>query len=183
MDSITTIGLIALSLALDSFTVSIAGGLNAKKAKWPDAIKVGLYFGVFQAVMPLIGWLIGDQIGGRLQEVSGWIALALLSFIGLKMIKESLGSTKTTPISLLGSKTLLLMSLATSIDALVVGFTINLIDVPLTISLLVIGAVAFSLSVLGFMFGKKIGSFFSRRIGFVGGLVLIMIGLKIFLES
>lgn len=184
MDSYLTIFIIAVSLALDSFTVSIAGGIKSQGARLKDLVKVGLYFGGFQAFMPLIGWLMGNSLRDWLTNYSGWVAFILLSIIGLKMIKESLSENEdNAQKDLLKTKTLIMMAIATSIDALVVGVTLNLIDLPLLVSVSVIGIVTFILSALGFQFGKRLGSFFRGKIEIIGGLALIAIGLKLLLVN
>jgi putative Mn2+ efflux pump MntP len=184
MGSFITIFIIAVSLAMDAFAVSVAGGIKSQQSKLKDAIKIGLYFGVFQGVMPLIGWVMGNTFRGLVMGASGWIAFILLSLIGLKMIKEAIADGEDTHAkSLLNSKTLLLMAVATSIDALVVGITLSLIGLPLIVSVLIIAIITFALSVLGFLFGKKLGSFFAGKIEILGGVALIGIGLKILLTS
>lgn len=183
MAAFVTIFIIAVSVALDALAVSVAGGIRSKRATIKDALKIGLYFGVFQGVMPLIGWFMGSTFRGAVVGVSGWIAFGLLTLIGLKMIKEAFDDEDKDTKSLLDNKTLLLMAVATSIDALVVGVTLSLVGLPLIVSVLVIAAVTFILSALGFIFGKKLGSFFTGKIEIVGGLALIGIGLKILISS
>jgi putative Mn2+ efflux pump MntP len=187
MGSLITIFIIAVSLALDAFAVSVAGGIRSQQSHWKDALKIGLYFGGFQAVMPLIGWVMGNSFRSLVMNASGWIAFVLLSIIGLKMIKEALfdnaDDEDKEQKSLLNSRTLLLMAIATSIDALVVGITLSLIGLPLLVSVVIIGIITFGLSVFGFLFGKKLGSFFAGKIEIVGGIALIGIGLKLLLAS
>ncbi|MDB5186378.1 MAG: hypothetical protein JWL85_901 [Candidatus Saccharibacteria bacterium] len=184
MTSFFSIFVIAVSLALDSLSVSVAGGIKARSARIRDAVKVGLFFGGFQAAMPVIGWLIGAGLHNEIVGYSGWIAFILLSILGLKMIKEAFGDTEEKERqNILEYKTLTLMAIATSIDALVVGVTLNLINLPLYLSVLIIGIVAFVLSALGFLFGKKLGTFFEGKVEIIGGVALILIGLKILLTS
>ena len=185
MSSFVTIFIIAVSLSLDALAVSVAGGIKSRHASWKDAVKVGIFFGGFQAGMPLLGWLMGVGLRSLLVNVSGWIAFVLLSLIGLHMIKEALTADNEDDKkikSLLHTKVLLLMAVATSIDALVVGVTLSLVGLPLLVSVAVIGITTFVISVLGFQFGKKLGSFFTGKIEIVGGLGLIGIGLKILLS-
>jgi putative Mn2+ efflux pump MntP len=183
MGSFITILIIAVSLAMDAFAVSVAGGIKSQQSKWKDAIKVGLYFGGFQAAMPLIGWVMGNSLRGLVMNASGWIAFILLTVIGLKMIKESMADDENDKDSksLLNSRTLLFMAIATSIDALVVGITLSLIGLPLLVSVAIIGIVTFALSVFGFQFGKKLGAFFAGKIEIFGGIALIAIGIKLLL--
>lgn len=183
MTSIISIFVIAVSLALDSLSVSVAGGIKAKKAAIRDAIKVALFFGVFQGAMPLIGWFVGSVFRDFVADVSNWIAFILLVGIGLKMIKESFGEEEELEKkNILDTKTLMLLAVATSIDALVVGVTLNLIDIPLVVSVAIIGVVTFVLSLLGFLFGKKLGSFFEGKVEIIGGIVLILLGIKILIS-
>ena len=183
MGALLTVIVIAVSLALDALSVSVAGGLKARHATAKDALKVAWFFGGFQAVMPLIGWVIGGAFKHLIIGVSGWIAFILLTLIGLKMIKEALGpdDPEAKPKDMLGTKTLTMLAIATSIDALVVGVTLNLVNLPLVLSVVIIGVVTFALSLGGFMFGKKLGSFFQGKIEIFGGLALIGIGIKLLL--
>jgi putative Mn2+ efflux pump MntP len=174
--------LISLGLALDSFSVSIAGGIKSQKARTTDAIKVSAFFGSFQALMPVIGWLIAEASKNFISAIDHWIAFILLVAIGIKMIVESFSSNNDNKKDLLETKTLLLLAIATSIDALVVGITLNLLKTPFLISISTIGLVTFALSFLGFLFGKRLGKLFGKRIEILGGLVLILIGIKILIE-
>lgn len=174
--------LISISLALDSLAVSIAGGANAQKSKILHAIKVAAFFGAFQAGMPLLGWIIGETIKDEIVQIDNWIAFFLLSGIGIKMIHESLThNSDEEKKDILNNKTLILLSIATSIDALVVGITLGLLPVPLLLSISIIGIVTFILCFFGFLFGNKLGKLFGKRIEIIGGLVLIAIGIKILL--
>jgi putative Mn2+ efflux pump MntP len=180
MTPLLSLLIIALSVALDALSVSVAGGVKARHALIKDAVKVGLFFGGFQAAMPLIGWLIGAAVHDTIVAYSGWIAFILLSLIGLKMIKDSFGDEEERERKdILSTPTLLILAIATSIDALVVGVTLNLINLPLYLSIIVIGAVTFALSFLGFLFGKKLGSFFEGKVEIIGGIALIGIGIKL----
>ncbi len=175
--------LIAISLALDSLAVSIAGGAQAQKSKLLHAIKVAAFFGIFQAGMPLLGWLIGETIKDAIAQIDNWIAFFLLSGIGIKMIYESLTqNSDEEKKDILNNKTLILLSIATSIDALVVGITLGLLKIPLLLSISIIGIITFILCFFGFLFGNKLGSIFGKRIEIIGGLVLIAIGIKILLS-
>jgi manganese efflux pump family protein len=173
--------LIAFGLAMDAFSVSIAGGMKAQRAKTSDALKVALFFGVFQAVMPVFGWLVGQAAKGFIAGIDHWIAFILLGIIGIKMIREAFDDVNEEK-NILDTRTLLLLSVATSIDALIVGITLNLLDVPFFISIIVIGAVTFVLCFLGYLFGKRLGMLFEKKVEIIGGVVLIFIGLKILIE-
>lgn len=174
--------IIAVSLALDALSVSVAGGIKMQKARTNDALKIAAFFGVFQGGMPLLGWLIGRSFSGVITEYSNWVAFVLLTAIGLKMIQEALKDTsEKESINILSNKTLFALAVATSIDALIVGITLAYIDLPLLASSLVIGIVTFILSFLGFIFGKKLGTFFEGKVEIIGGLALIAIGVKLLL--
>lgn len=174
--------IIAVSLALDAFSVSVAGGIKTQKATTHDALKVAAFFGVFQGVMPLIGWMIGQGFSSVIADYSNWVAFILLSLIGLKMIQEAFKDvSEKESINILSTKTLIALSVATSIDALIVGFTLAYVDLPLLVSALVIGVVTFVLCVAGFLFGKRLGSFFEGKVEIIGGIALIGIGIKLLL--
>lgn len=182
MASYLQIFLISLSLAADAFSVSIAGGIKSQKAKLVHAFKVAIFFGTFQAVMPFFGWLIGEAMRDFIKSFDHWIAFILLLIIGIKMMHEALSSKEGERKNIFQPKTLLLLSVATSIDALIVGFSLNLLTTPLFISAGIIGLVTFILSFLGFLFGKKLGVLFGKEVEVLGGIVLILIGLKIVIE-
>lgn len=173
--------LIAISLSLDAFGVSIAGGIKSKDAKMIHAFKIAAFFGIFQAVMPIIGWLIGGVMKGKIDPIDHWIAFALLAGIGIKMIWET-SKEKTNHQNIIETKILILLAIATSIDALVVGITLPLLKIPLFLSISIIGLVTFVSSFLGFLFGKKLGLALDKKVEIFAGVVLILIGLKILLE-
>lgn len=173
---------IAVSLALDAFSVSVAGGIKAQKATFYDTLKIASFLGVFQGGMPLIGWLIGQGFSSAVAEYGNIVAFVLLSLIGLKMIQESFKDpADKESVNLLSTKTLLLLSVVTSIDALIVGVTLAYIDLPLLVSASVIGAVTFLLCAAGFMFGRHLGRFFEGKVEIIGGIALIAIGVKLLL--
>jgi len=173
--------LISFSLAMDAFSVSIAEGMKSQKGKITHALKVAVFFGMFQAIMPFIGWLIGEAMKGFVSSIGYWIAFILLGIIGLKMIHEAL-SSKDDKKEILNTKILLMLSIATSIDALIVGITLGLFKIPFLISVITIGIVTFILSFLGFIFGKQIGRLFGKKVEILAGVILIIIGLKILIE-
>ena len=174
--------LLSFSLALDSFSVSIAGGMKSQGAKLIHALKVAAFFGVFQAFMPVIGWSIGEAMKGFISGIDHWIAFGLLGIIGIRMIHEAFSEDNKERKNIVATKMLILLSIATSIDALVVGITLNLVKIPFILSISAIGIVTFILCFLGFLFGKKLGVNFGRKIEVLGGLVLIAIGIKILIE-
>lgn len=181
MDLITIV-LVALGLAMDAFAVSIANGI-VTKARLNTALKLSVLFGSFQAFMPVAGWLAGLSLADVISGVDHWIAFALLSLIGAKMIYESmrLESAERRQVSL-GLRVALVLSVATSIDALAVGLSFSLLGISIVTPVAVIGAVTFALSFIGVFLGNRVGHLFENKIGIVGGLVLIGIGLKILLE-
>lgn len=179
MDTIFQLLIISVSLALDSFSVSIAGGVRSRGSKILNGLKVAFYFGFSQAVMPLIGWSIGEILKNFIMAVDHWIAFGLLSFIGVKMIREAINKDVKIEKDILKNKTLFYLAVATSIDALIVGVTLGLFKVPLVISVSVIGIVTFILSLTGYLFGRKLGTLFGKKVEIAGGLALIAIGTKI----
>ena len=176
--------LIAVSLALDAFAVSVSSGLTVKGFKLRHAILMGTYFGAFQFMMPLIGWLLGSTVAEYVSAVSPYIAFALLAFIGGRMVWGAVkGGEETSAPDRLTHGRLLVLAVATSIDALAVGVTFAFMEINVWLAFTVIGIVAFVLSVLGGMLGGRLGDKFQDRAELFGGLVLIAIGLKILIES
>lgn len=184
MSSLLSVVVIAISLALDALAVSIAGGVRVGHARWRDALKVGLFFGAFQAGMPLLGYLAGNTFKDAVASVDGLIAFVLLVLIGLNMIRVALtdGDDDDDGRDILPTRTLLLLAVATSIDALVVGVSLSLVALPLLVSVVVIGVVTFAISVAGYLFGTRLGTWFGSKIEILGGLALIGIGLKLLLS-
>ncbi|MDO8577225.1 MAG: manganese efflux pump MntP family protein [Candidatus Daviesbacteria bacterium] len=174
--------LISISLSLDAFSVSIVGGMKVSKVKHLHALRVAAFFGIFQAVMPVIGWFIGEAMKGFIGGIDHWIAFGLLGIIGINMIRESLSDEDSERKNLLDTNTLIFLAVATSIDALVVGITLSLIKIPFILSISIIGLVTFIICFFGFLFGEKLGARFGKKIEVLGGLALIAIGIKILIE-
>lgn len=174
--------LIAIAVSMDAFAVSICKGLAMKKMETKNAIKIGLYFGIFQAGMPIIGYLLGKQFEEFVQSIDHWIAFILLSFIGLEMIKESFENDKENENDKLDFKTMLILSIATSIDALTIGITYAFFKVNIIQASSIIGITTFAFSVIGVFIGNKFGAKFKNQAEIIGGIILILIGLKILLE-
>lgn len=178
-----TIIIIAAGLAMDAFAVSIVTGSTYEQLKVRHALRLAIFFGGFQALMPLIGSLAGLSVRSYVANYDHWVAFVLLIAIGSRMIYESFKITSDqksfnpTNISVL-----LILSIATSIDALALGVTLPFLRLPLLPSVVIIGLVTFILSYLGVFIGKKFGHFFESKIEAVGGLVLIGLGVKILLE-
>ncbi|MCD6569474.1 MAG: manganese efflux pump [Deltaproteobacteria bacterium] len=181
---IITIASIALGLAMDAFSVSIVSGATIKGLKINNALKIAIFFGSFQALMPLIGWLAGISMRAFITGIDHWIVFGLLSLVGSKMIYES---TKTESserkIDPLNLYVLLLLAIATSIDALAVGISLSFLRVSIAMPVMVIGGVTFFLSFLGSFLGNRFGSFFESKMELIGGLILFGIGMKILIEG
>lgn len=175
--------LIAVSLALDAFAVSVSAGLTVRGFKLRDAVKMGIWFGFFQFIMPVIGWFLGSTVAELVSAFAPWISFGLLAFIGGKMVWESIRGGDEPMIAALVPKTLFMLAVATSIDALAVGVTFAFMDINIWLSSVVIGVVAFGLSIAGGLIGGRLGDRFSDRAELFGGLVLIAIGLKLLIES
>jgi putative Mn2+ efflux pump MntP len=178
-----TIIFIAIGLAMDAFAVSVASGLAVTKLRVRYAFKIALFFGLFQALMPVLGWFLGLGFRHLIEDYDHWLAFGLLTAIGGKMIYESFRlEDAENPRDPMGIQVLLVLSVATSIDALAVGLTLTFIKVPIITPAIIIGAVTFALSYAGVFLGKKFGHFFEKKIEALGGLILIGIGLKILIE-
>jgi putative Mn2+ efflux pump MntP len=180
MDIVTI--LIALGLAMDSFSVSIARGLTNTQTRMSiEALKVAFFFGLFQGIMPIMGWLAGVSITEFVSDFDHWIAFGLLTIIGLRMIYESITTEAKKTVSSSSFAILIMLSIATSIDALAVGFSLSFLEVSIITPAIVIGIITFSLSFVGVYIGKRFGGFF-EKIGVLGGAILIVIGIRILIE-
>ncbi|MDI7260755.1 MAG: manganese efflux pump MntP family protein [Thermodesulfobacteriota bacterium] len=178
-----TLLLIAFGLAMDAFAVSISNGITIKSQRTNHALRIGLFFGSFQALMPLVGWSAGLNLRDFISGVDHWIAFGLLSLIGCKMIYESKKTeTPRKEVNSLSLWMLLALSIATSIDALAVGISFAFLNISIATPIIVIGSVTFVLSFLGVLIGNRIGHLFAKKIEFLGGLILIGIGIKILIE-
>lgn len=179
--------LLGVGLAMDAFAVSICKGLSMTKVNKLQAVIIGLFFGGFQALMPLVGWLLGVGFQQYIEAVDHWVAFALLAFIGGKMIFEAFSPEDTEQENKmdrpLNIKEMIVLAFATSIDALAVGVTFAFLDYPIFESISIIGVVTFIISVLGVFIGNFFGSKYKNKAEFAGGVILILIGLKILLEG
>ena len=167
---------------MDAFSVSITHGLSNKSFKPTNALKLGISFGSFQAIMPMLGWLAGVSIIDLISGVDHWIAFGLLCFVGGRMIYESTKKGSEKLINSLSIGTLLMLSVATSIDALAVGMSLSFLNVPIVNPTIIIGTVTFSLSFVGVYLGNRFGHFLGNKIEVLGGVILLAIGLRILLE-
>ena len=176
--------LIAVGLSMDAFSVSICKGLNTKRFSWRMALTCGVWFGFFQALMPTVGYFLGAQFQEMIEAYDHWIAFGLLFLIGANMIREAIWGKKEEgeDNDSLDFKTMFLLAIATSIDALAVGVSFACIQVKLWSSVLIIGFTTFLFSVLGVKIGYMFGSKYEKLAGVFGGIILILIGLKILLE-
>lgn len=179
--------LIGIGLSMDAFAVSICKGLGMKRFNMGQALVIGLFFGGFQALMPFIGWALGTQLAGFITPIDHWIAFILLALIGGKMLFDAFrgddegeaGEPKDTRLDL---KELLMLAIATSIDALAVGITFAFLGVNIVVAIAVIGVTTFVLSVVGVAVGHVFGARYEKGATIAGGIVLILIGCKILLE-
>lgn len=174
--------LMAVGLSMDAFAVSVCKGLAMKKCTWAKAGIVGLYFGVFQAGMPVIGYLLGSQFKEIITSIDHWIAFILLGLIGANMIKEACSGDCEEENDSLDIRTMFLLAVATSIDALAVGITFAFLNVNLLSAVSFIGATTFILSAIGVRIGNVFGTRYKAKAEFTGGAILILLGLKILLE-
>ena len=180
--SIIALVFVAIGLAMDAFTVSIAKGISLRKATVPQAAKVALFFGGFQALMPLLGWLFGLSFEKYITAFDHWIALILLTLIGGKMLYESFKGEDSVDVDPLNARSLLVLAIATSIDALAVGVTFAFLNVNILTSITLIGVITFVISFAGVIIGNKVGEYLKNYAEIVGGIILILIGVSIFLE-
>ena len=185
--TLVEIFLVGVGLSMDAFAVAICKGLAMPRVNRKQTLLIGLYFGVFQAVMPLTGWLLGSQFARRVTKMAPWIAFVLLAWIGGSMIRESLSKKeeeeKAEPAEL-RHRELLMLAIATSIDALAVGVSFSMVEltVPIYAAAILIGCTTFAISVAGVFVGNLFGARYKNRAECVGGAILILIGLKILLE-
>ena len=173
--------LTAAGLAMDAFAVSICKGLSMSKLNWKHAVIIGLYFGFFQAGMPVLGYLLGSSFAGQIAALDHWIAFLLLAVIGGNMIWES-HKKEVRPDASVSFKAMLPLAIATSIDALAVGVTFGILQTELVLSVSLIGVITFCLSLLGVKLGNCFGARYKSRAEFAGGLILVLLGVKILLE-
>ncbi len=177
--------LIAVGLSLDAFAVAIGKGLGMTRLNGGQALIIAVFFGGFQALMPLLGWALGVQFEQFVSAVEGWIAFGLLAFIGAKMIWDAFheGDGEDDGEFKIDLRELVLLAIATSIDAFAAGVAFAMMDVDIVFSVAVIGCVTFVFSLVGVVIGHQFGNRWERPSTVVGGVILIAIGLKVLLES
>lgn len=180
---IIEIVIIAFGLAMDAFAVSLLAGTNGNTRGLRPSFRLSFHFGLFQFMMPVIGWYSGSQIADYIKDFDHWIAFALLSYVGIKMIKSGLdNSGMYAKHDLSKGKSLVVLSVATSIDALAVGLSLAMLKVDIWYPAVIIGVVTCVLSFIGVKVGNKLGINFGKIMEIIGGAILILIGIKIILE-
>ena len=179
--------LIAVGLSMDAFAVSVCKGLAMPKCTFKKAAIVGLWFGGFQALMPFVGWLLGSQFQKYITSIDHWIAFILLGFIGGKMMIEAVREWNEEEVvdvmdAPIDHKNMLVLAVATSIDALTVGITFAFLGTPIVEAITIIGITTMVISIAGVVVGNFFGSRYKSKAEFIGGLILVLLGLKILLE-
>lgn len=180
--SLLTLFITAVGLSMDAFAVSVCKGLAIKKITFKKGCIVGVWFGGFQALMPLLGYLLGSQFKQSVETIDHWIAFVLLVLIGVNMLKEALSKDEEKADDSLSVKAMFLLAIATSIDALAVGITYAFLQVDIVPAVIFIGATTFTLSAVGVKAGNVFGMKYKSRAELAGGIILILIGTKILLE-
>ena len=179
--------LLGVGLAMDAFAVSICKGLAMRKVNKKQAVVIALFFGGFQAIMPIVGWFLCKGFQNYIEAFDHWIAFALLAFIGMKMIIETLSEKEEDVVvekmdPPLDMKEMLMLAIATSIDALAVGLSLAALDRPIVESATIIGVVTFIISIVGVYIGNFFGNRYKKRAELAGGIILVLIGVKILCE-
>ena len=174
--------LVGISLAMDAFAVAVCKGLSLKKINIKNSLIIGIYFGFFQGLMPIVGFILGISFQEIITQLDHWIVFVLLGVIGTNMIKDSFSKERETLNDNINFKTMFPLALATSIDALAVGITFSFLKVNIIKASLIITTTTFLISIIGVIIGNKVGNKLEKKAEFFGGLVLLVIGLKILLE-
>ena len=180
--SLTELFIISVGLSMDAFAVAVCMGLAMPRMSWKGALIVGLYFGGFQAAMPLLGYFLGSKFSMAIRAYDHWVAFLLLVLIGAGMVKESFEKDESCTNASLDVRGMVLLAVATSIDALAVGVTFAFLNVDIVPAVSFIGAVTFTLSMVGVKVGNAFGCKYKSRAELAGGAILILMGLKILLE-
>lgn len=174
--------IVAVSLSMDAFAVSVCKGLSVGRPKWWHCLTCGVWFGGFQALMPLLGWMLGVRFQAVIASVDHWVAFVLLGLIGFNMVREALSGEEEELDCSFGIRAMFLLALATSIDALAVGVTFAFLKVPILQAVTLIGLTTLVLSCLGVKIGSVFGNRFQAKAELAGGIILMVMGLKILLE-
>ena len=167
---------------MDAFAVSICKGLSMKKMSWKKGLIIGGYFGFFQGFMPLIGYLLGVGFQSKVEAVDHWLALILLAIIGIDMIKDAFSKDIEEKNDSVDFKEMIVLAIATSIDALAVGITMAFLDVNIILAILLIGIITFVISVIGVKIGNIFGDKYEKKAELAGGIILVLMGIKILVE-
>lgn len=174
--------MIAIGLSMDAFAVSVSNGMAISNLRLRDALKFGLYFGLFQMLMPLTGWAAGQMFSSFITTFDHWVAFILLGYIGIKMILDAVRGEEESSTGSTSFRVMLLLAVATSIDALAAGITFAFMSVNIWFSIAVIGSITFCLSTFGALIGKRAGDALGKHAQIVGGVILIAMGVKILIE-
>lgn len=177
-----TLFTLAVGLSMDAFAVSVCKGLSMERMTVKNTVIVGLWFGGFQALMPVVGYVLGVQFKDKITAIDHWIAFILLGFIGINMIRESLDKEESCPVGGVDPKTMFPLAVATSIDALAVGITFAFLDVAIVPAASFIGVVTFVCSAVGVKAGNVFGTKYKAKAELAGGIILVLLGAKILLE-
>lgn len=180
--SLLTLFITAVGLSMDAFAVAICKGLAMKKLSWKKALIIGLWFGGFQALMPTAGYLLGTRFESYVTAIDHWIAFVLLVLIGANMVKESFSREEDSANDSVDVRTMFLLAIATSIDALAVGVTYAFLQVRIIPAVSFIGIITFTLSIVGVKIGNVFGLKYKSKAELTGGIILIVMGIKILLE-
>ena len=180
--SLLTLFITAVGLSMDAFAVAICKGLAMKKLSWKKALIIGLWFGGFQALMPTVGYLLGTRFESYVTAIDHWIAFVLLVLIGANMVKESFSKEEDSANDSVDVRTMFLLAIATSIDALAVGVTYAFLQVRIIPAVSFIGIITFTLSIVGVKIGNVFGLKYKSKAELTGGIILIVMGIKILLE-
>ncbi|MEG1731989.1 MAG: manganese efflux pump MntP family protein [Longicatena sp.] len=174
---------LGIGLSMDAFAVSIAKGMTIKKEELLKyALYLGFFFGLFQGMMPLLGYWIGSYFKSFISSIDHWIAFGLLGIIGINMIQEALHPKEDNKEEQLGLKTILVLAIATSIDALAIGISFAFLQVDIILAVLIIGITTFILSFIAVIIGNKLGGLLEKYAGILGGCILLLLGCKILIE-
>lgn len=179
---VVTLLSLAVAVSMDAFAVSICKGLALQKIKLKQYVLVGLWFGGFQALMPVIGYFLGGKFMDKISSFDHWVAAGLLAIIGINMIREALSKNEEKVDNSLDIKTMFMLAVATSIDALAVGISLSVFDINIWLSVLCIGVTTFLFSAAGLKIGSLFGTRYKSKAEFLGGAILIVLGIKTVLE-
>ena len=179
---LTEIIILSIGLSMDAFAVAMCKGLSMKKMSWKKAMIIALYFGIFQAVMPLIGYGLGIKFQQSIANIDHWIAFILLTIIGVNMLKEIWNKAESENNDNVDFKSMIVLAIATSIDALAIGITFAFLKCNIVFSVTCICITTFLLSLIGVKIGNIFGAKYEKKAQLIGGLILILLGIKILLE-